>query len=269
MTQPPLTFLKLGGSLITDKQQPLTAQSTTINRLVKEIRASLNEQPDLRLLIGHGSGSFGHAVAVQYQTQAGEKTSGYWQGFAAVWAAARELNQIVIQHLTSQNLPVMAFPPSAGILASDKVLQTWDILPIKLAIEHQLIPIVQGDVIFDTKLGGTIFSTEQVFQYLCKILQPNRILIAGLEHGVYLDPKKPQDVIPRITPGNFRSIVPSLTGAGTADVTGGMLSKVQLMLELVKNHPTLKVHIFSGVTPGNVRKVLLGENLGTLITAGD
>ena len=58
MTQPPLTFLKLGGSLITDKQQPLTAQSTTINRLVKEIRASLNEQPDLRLLIGHGSGSF-------------------------------------------------------------------------------------------------------------------------------------------------------------------------------------------------------------------
>ncbi len=269
MTQPSLTFLKLGGSLITDKQQALTAQSATILRLAKEIRSSINEQPDLHLLIGHGSGSFGHGVAVQYQTQAGEKGPGYWQGFAAVWAAARELNQIVIQHLSSQNLPVIAFPPSAGIVASDKILETWDVLPIKLAIEHQLIPIVQGDVVFDIKIGGTIFSTEQVFQHLCKMLQPNRILIAGLEHGVYLDPKKPQEVIPRITPRNFCSIVPAISGAGTADVTGGMLSKVQLMLELIKNHPALEVQIFSGVTPGNVHKVLSGEKLGTLITAVD
>ncbi len=54
------------------------------------------------------------------------------------------------------------------------------------------------------------------------------------------------------------------SSAGT-DVTGGMQSKVQQMVELVKSVSGLTIHIFSGKNSGNIQKALLGEDLGTLI----
>jgi len=52
-----------------------------------------------------------------------------------------------------------------------------------------------------------------------------------------------------------------------ADVTGGMESKVNQMLELVQKNPKLTVQIFSGAEPGNIVRALTGEMLGTLISA--
>lgn len=266
MTQPELVFLKLGGSLITDKEQAKTARLEVLNRISDEIAGAKQENLDLRLLIGHGSGSYGHAVAHQYQTQKGGSGAPYWRGFADVWRAARELNQIVIHSLAEAGLPVMAFPPSAGVIANGKSLESWDTEPLKFALSHDLIPVVQGDVVFDTQLGGTIFSTEQIFQHLAGVLHPDRILLAGLDPGIYHNPQHPQDILPRITPDNIGETLPVLSGANTMDVTGGMLSKVQLMLSIVKELPSLKVQVFSGAEPGNIDKTLSGIKCGTLIT---
>ena len=60
-------FLKLGGSLITDKSQPYTARLEVIDRLAQEILQARQENPGLLLLLGHGSGSFGHTPAHQYK----------------------------------------------------------------------------------------------------------------------------------------------------------------------------------------------------------
>lgn len=273
-----LVFLKLGGSLITDKTKPMTPHPEVIHQLADEIASVIHENPNLRLLIGHGSGSFGHAVANQHQTQAGGTDQTYWQGFAEVWSAARALNQMVINALTQTGVPVMAFPPSAGIITHHQKVESWDIGPIKHALSHGLIPVVQGDVTFDEKLGGTILSTEAIFQYLARLFKPQEILIAGVEEGVYRDypikthpshpdsdRKRHEHVIPRITPHNFSQILPGLTTSHAVDVTGGMLAKVEMMISLIKEDPNLKVHIFSGVKPMNLQKALNGEPLGTLI----
>lgn len=261
-----LTFLKLGGSLITDKTRPLTARTDLIRQIAQELAAWRSTHPACPLVIGHGSGSFGHSVASQYQTQDGVRTAEEWQGFAQVWSAARALNQILMEQLSEAGLPVLAFPPSAGAISSGKSIQSWDLAPLKLALAHNLIPVVQGDVIFDTKSGGTIVSTEQVFQHLVKELPPGRILLAGADAGVYADPPNPEDIIPLITPDNFEAISSTLSGSAATDVTGGMLAKVALMLTLVKTDPTLKVQIFSGSDPENIQKALSGERLGTLIS---
>lgn len=266
MTQPELIFLKLGGSLITDKEQAKTARLEVLDRISAEIAHAKQENPDLRLLIGHGSGSYGHAVANQYQTQNGGSGDPYWHGFADVWRAARELNQIVIHTLAEAGLPVMAFPPSAGVIAKNKSLENWDTKPLKYALSRDLIPVVNGDVVFDTHLGGTIFSTEQIFQYLAGVLHPNRILLAGLDAGIYTTPQQPQDILPRITSDNISEIMPVLSGSKTVDVTGGMRSKVQLMLSIVKEIPSVEVQVFSGAEPGNIKKALSGKKFGTLIT---
>lgn len=262
-----LIFLKLGGSLITDKNQPLTARPSIIQQTAKEIRESLDENPKLQLLIGHGSGSFGHAVADLYQTQDGGWDQKYWEGFSEVWRAARELNQLVVEIFHREGLPVIAFPPSAAVIAEKKEFVSWDIRPIEFALSQGLIPLVQGDVIFDTKIGGTIFSTEKSFEYLTERLRPGKILLAGIDKGVYRDIEHQNDILRRITPENYEEIRSFLSGSGAVDVTGGMIAKVDLMLALVQEQPSLRIQIFSGLQPGNVKKALKGDVPGTLIEA--
>jgi len=53
--------------------------------------------------------------------------------------------------------------------------------------------------------------------------------------------------------------------ASGADVTGGMQSKVQQMLDLVEHIPGLQALIFSGEGEGNLEKALKGESIGTLV----
>ncbi len=129
-----LTFLKLGGSVITDKNQPLTARKDVITRLAKEIASARSIRPDLLILLGHGSGSFGHTAARKYGTRQGVRTAGEWIGFAEVWKDARSLNQIVLETLQENGLQVIAFPPSAAVTARDGHPLRWDIYPIRAAL---------------------------------------------------------------------------------------------------------------------------------------
>lgn len=262
-----LVFLKLGGSLITDKPQPMTPRLDLIEKLAQEIAAAVRTCPDLGLIIGHGSGSFGHDVADRYQTHSGGTGAAYWQGFAEVWQAARALNQYVIQAFTRADLPVLAFPPSAGVTAQNRHVVTWDVQPIKLALYHGLIPVVYGDVVFDIELGGTILSTEDLFVELTRAICPQQILLAGLDKGVYADQHQRDTVIPLITPQNLDHFRPVLSSSQAVDVTGGMLTKVEAMVDLVKDNPSLEVKIFSGATPGNLQTALTDPlaHIGTLI----
>jgi len=263
-----LVFLKLGGSLITDKMLPMTPRKDLIERLAYEISDAMKAFPGLLLLIGHGSGSFGHDVANRYQTQSGGSGAIYWQGFSEVWQAARALNQIVVQALSQAGLPVMVFQPSSGIIARSHHIYSWDTQPIVKALEHGLVPVVYGDVVFDLDIGGTILSTEELFFELNKIFHPHRILLAGLDDGVYSDPNNPETIIPVISPQNFNDIRSALLPSKAVDVTGGMLSKVETMMDLVNKNPTLKINVFSGIIPGNLFKALTDPqtHLGTLIT---
>jgi len=66
-----LVLLKLGGSLITDKTRPYTPLLEVMDDLSQQIVTALRSQPDLRLVLGHGAGSFGHVAASEYKTRDG------------------------------------------------------------------------------------------------------------------------------------------------------------------------------------------------------
>jgi isopentenyl phosphate kinase len=261
-------FLKLGGSLITNKAKPRTPRLGVLRRLAQEIADARKANPMLPLLIGHGSGSFGHVPARQYGTRQGVRTSEQWLGFAEVWWDASSLNRLVVEALREVGLPVVSFPPSASVTARDGQVAAWDLAPLRAALEAGLLPVVQGDVIFDTVRGGTIFSTEELFAYLARHLHPARLLLAGIEPGVWpvYPPPAGAGIIPKITPDNYTEVLPALGGSQATDVTGGMASKVRQMLALVEELPALEVLVFSGLEPGLVRDVLLGANEGTRIS---
>lgn len=264
-----MLLLKLGGSLITDKTRDNTPRPNVIARLARELAGALSKTP-MPVLLGHGSGSFGHAAARKYGTRAGLRDAESWRGFAAVSVAAARLNRLVADALHEAGLPVFSVLPSASARCQDGALRYLDTRPIRAALRNGIVPLVMGDVALDDARGVTIVSTEEVFAYLVDEfaddpdLRVTRVLLAGETEGVYAGSDTGQ-VIPRITPANWESLRAGVGGSRGADVTGGMASKVQDMLRLVSAHPGLTACIFSGLAEGNVARALAGEPVGTLI----
>lgn len=256
-------FLKLGGSLITDKASLRTARLDTLDRLIAEFK---KEMGNLRLVLGHGSGSFAHVPAQKHATRQGVNSHEGWQGFAEVWHEAALLNRLVVDALHAAGIPGISFPASGGVTAKNSQVAAWNLDPLNAALDAKLLPVVYGDVVFDQTLGGTIFSTEDIFTHLAQQLRPQRILLAGVDEGVWADFPTCKRMIPEITPENWNEVAPSLGGSAATDVTGGMFSKVQEMLALVEEFPGLVVQIFSGNQPGNLAAALRGEILGTRIS---
>jgi len=259
-----LTFIKLGGSLITDKREPSSFHRQIIYQVAQEIAQVRRTQPEWRWLIGHGSGSFGHFVAKKYGTIDGVVTAEQWQGFAEVSVMARRLNHLVIETLSEFRLPIFSVQPSASTLCENGQIIHMQTVPIVTALKHRLIPVVYGDVAVDARLGGTIISTEKIFAYLAKELKPQRIFLLGEVAGIY---DRTGKIIEKITPDNFDAIAPELGGSDGTDVTGGMADKVAKMLALIQELPDLEVRIFSGKVVGQIEATLLDyKTPGTLIS---
>ena len=260
-----MIFLKLGGSLITHKDTPETAREEVVRRLAEEIRRALGERPDLRLLIGHGSGSFGHSVAARFGTHRGAETPAEWAGFSEVWAVANRLHRLVVDELRRAGLPAMGFPPSASAVSEDGALIALSVEPIERALREGLIPVVAGDVAFDRVRGTTILSTERVFGYLAPRLQPERLLLAGIEAGVFADYPAKTRVMATLTRQDLAAV--QVGAAAAPDVTGGMGDKVRQALELVAALPQMEALIFSAEEPGLLQAALLGQSPGTRLLA--
>ncbi len=258
-----MNYLKLGGSLITEKTMVKAARLDTIQRLAMEIADARRSNPDMKLIIGHGSGSFGHHVAQQYQTNKGVKSPEDWAGFLEVWQAARELHEICMQIFKDADLPVMSFSPSASAICEDGALMEVAVTAIELSLEHEFIPVVHGDVAFDRVCGGSIVSTEQVFRFLATIIPPTRVLLAGREDRVYAQVAQKSGLISTLTSSDLVSL--DLAHTEGADVTGGMASKVTDAMKIAKHTPLADVRIFNAEKPDNLRLTLLGDTPGTKI----
>jgi isopentenyl phosphate kinase len=270
---PELIFLKLGGSLLTDKTQPQALRRDVLIRLAAEVAAALADRPGLRLLIGHGSGSFGHMAARRHNTRAGVASAEGWRGYAETARAAALLNRLVVDALWEAGVPVLAIQPSASAQCRAGELLALDERPVRVALDKGLAPVVYGDVALDSVRGGTIISTEEIFAWLALRLMPQRVILVGEVAGVLsADPASgvAGELIAEITPDTLPDLAQALGGSRGVDVTGGMVAKVAAMLALAQTVPALAaIQIISGLVPGLVRAVLADPGLraGTRITA--
>jgi isopentenyl phosphate kinase len=275
MTQHSLIFLKLGGSLITDKRQTETVRTEVLTRLAAEIAAVRQANPQLRLIVAHGSGSFGHVHAKRYGTRAGVRTAEEWLGFALTADAAARLNRIVISSLLQAGVPAWSLQPSALLRCVDGQIDRGMIDNIQQALAVGLVPVVFGDVALDDVRGGTIASTEEIFEWLSLQLQPSRIVLAGEVDGIYTaDPQLDSTAkrIPAITPhtfGQLQATQQATVGASHGvDVTGGMAAKVAQALRMATQIPHLEIIICSGLRSGHLQQALRPTTVpfGTRIT---
>ena len=259
---PDLVFVKLGGSLLTDKSRPEAARPEVVRRLAADIadvaRASRREGGP-RLLVGHGSGSFGHVAAARYGIASGLTSPDQLSGISETQDRVAALHRLVIGALVEAGALPFSIAPSSMVVASGGRPAEVFVEPLLLALERGLLPVVYGDVVLDRAQGIAICSTEALFVALARALSERGIAIRralwlGETDGVHDHEGRTTQRLSRATMGDVAGAV---TGAAGTDVTGGMRLRLDAALELADlGIPSL---VANGLLPGLLGRALAGE----------
>ncbi len=257
-------LLKLGGSVLTDKTQKQTMHMDLLKRIVSEI-AKFQKSSKVKLVVAHGAGSFGHEVAAKYKTKEGFIHQDSLIGMADVARVAQEMNSQIIDEFLAQQVPAVSISPRSIFTTKNGKLDSISIESIEQLLEKGGLPVLFGDVIFDSKVGCTIFSSEKVLQALAVKLSAKysvkRIIFVTDTDGVYDGKGK---TIAEITSRNIQAISGAIGGARGFDVTGGMKHKVDEALQMADQG--MSSQIINGMVSENVYKVLMNQEVtGTTI----
>ncbi|MFH1967246.1 MAG: isopentenyl phosphate kinase [Patescibacteria group bacterium] len=259
MTQTiPITLIKLGGSVVTFKNQAYRPRLQVLRRLIKEIKQA-QQQTSHIYVIGHGQGSFAHIPAHKYQLKDGCQGETGQRGIAETRLAVIELNQIVITEFLKAKLPAVSLLVSQmAITKSGKSIQ-HDFSQLNQCLAQGLLPVTTGDVLLDIDRGCSIWSTEVVFAQLTTHLHQTsgyrvtrQVMVTDVPGVIDLQGQ----VIPKITP-RFKLSACQLNSSHCTDVTGGMKHKVQSALDQTKEG--IETVIVSGLKPGRLLRCLTGQ----------
>lgn len=225
----PITLIKLGGSVITRKDEALTARPDIIKSLAKEIAEYHKQNPEVRLILGNGAGSFGHYLVQKYDLKDGMKTAEQLAGYAQVQHSVSQLNNLVTNALLAEGLPVVSVQPSAILISQNGKKQEMFLQSIAMMYITGIIPVLYGDIILDTKQGCKVFSTEDIFDLLIQADMPVKEVIHITQvDGVMNNHKM---VIEEITDASWEEVQQDIHAPAGYDVTGGMKHKIETALQ--------------------------------------
>ncbi|BDC19138.1 isopentenyl phosphate kinase [Acidianus sp. HS-5] len=209
-------IIKLGGSLITNKNMPYSFNEVTVKRIAREVKQFYP------LIIIHGGGSFGH-----YEASRGDKIR--------TVIAMQELNLKISKIFYDEEVNVFPLP---GRFFSVDIVKRY--------LNEGLVPLIYGDI----TESGKIISGDDIAVLLGKAFNA-RVLFASDVDGVFINGKVAREV--------NSSLIDELSSS-KFDVTGGMKSKIQKILE-----NCIEALIFNGKIEGNIFKALQGKDIGTIV----
>ncbi|WP_238553662.1 isopentenyl phosphate kinase [Fortiea contorta] len=262
-----LALIKLGGSLITDKDKPYTPRLEIMQQLAWEVQQIRKQNPHLKLIIGNGAGSFAHQSAKKHNTIEGVFNDADKLGFCLVHQDALELNLLLAKVFLKTGLPVVSLPPLMMVVTQNQQLLKTDFAYIENTLASGMIPLVFGDVVLDQAIGGTIVSSDTLLGELAKYFHRQELQVRLINAGNYPGVcKQNGQVISHITPVNYGQIKTFLGQSESIDVTGGMAKKVAEFLTVASLG--IDCWIIDGNIPGNLSRTVLGQScLGTLISS--
>ncbi|WP_224449371.1 isopentenyl phosphate kinase [Haloprofundus salilacus] len=249
--------LKLGGSVVTDKDSPETVDDDALSVAVEAIATSGVSD----LVVVHGGGSFGHHHAATHGVSTTEGTSDA-AGALAIHAAMKRLNDAVVSRLQSRGVPALPVHPLSlaarhdtdegnGKRSGDAALS----LPLdstETLLGEGFVPVLHGDVVAHAGRGVTVVSGDELVVRLADGLRAERVGLCSTVPGVYDENDAVVDEI-----RSFDDVAAALGESESTDVTGGMAAKVRALLAM-----DAPAHVFG---PESVGPFLAGESPGTRI----
>ena len=219
-----VTVLKLGGSVITEKDTPETLATDALDTAAAAIADSRETGDDI--VVVHGGGSFGHHHASNHGVSSSKGTRD-GAGLLEIHRAMGRLTDAVLDALADHEVEALPVRPlSAAYRKSDGSV---DFAPgsIRTMLAEGFVPVINGDVISHVGEGGTIISGDTIVVSLARTLEADRVGLCSTVPGVLDDEGA---VIPEID--EYETVQSVLGGSDSTDVTGGMAAKVRRLLEL-------------------------------------
>jgi isopentenyl phosphate kinase len=261
-----VVLVKLGGSLITDKRRPERARIEVIERLARELEEI--GQDGVRLILGHGSGSFGHVAAARYGIHEGVRAPKQVMGVTETQDRAATLHRMVMGALCQQGVPAFSLSPSSFLVSAGGASAELWIEPLIGALQLGMLPVVYGDVVMDRELGASIVSTESVFLALAGELQRRGFVVRrsiwlGETDGIY---DSRGVTIEELQLDSVEDVLDQIVGASGTDVTGGMRHRLETAARLASLG--VESWIANGLEPGVLGQILKGSRgKGTKVPA--
>jgi len=234
--------LKLGGSVVTRKDEPETVDREALGRAAGAIA---RDPPDGGLVLVHGGGSFGHYHADRHGVSAADGNRDA-EALAAVHAAMTDLNDAVLDALHERDVAALPVRPlslahrgggdrgrtgdgdvgddSSGDATATLHLPTGSVAAM---LAEGFVPVLHGDVVAHRGKGGTVLSGDEVVVSLARSLGAERVGVCSTVPGVL---GADGEVVPRID--SLDDVAGALGASDATDVTGGMAGKVRALLAL-------------------------------------
>ena len=247
MTEPPVV-LKLGGSVITEKDQPETVASDRLERAAAVVGEDTGP-----LVLVHGGGSFGHpaAEAAGVSPEAGTHDAA---AVRTIHAAMGRLNDEVLHALGEAGVAAVPVRPLSTGFRTENGEVAVHTGGIQTMLEEGFVPVLHGDVIASQGNGATIVSGDELVVALARDLDAARVGLCTTVPGV-LD--ETDEIIPSIE--DFDAVADLLGGSRATDVTGGMAGKVQALLGLETDAHVFDLDGLAGFLEGRAPGTTIGD----------
>ncbi len=255
-------ILKLGGSLLTDKNQPFSIRENVIENSIDQI---INYNKSLILI--HGGGSFGHPLAKKYEISEGRNISIENQvlGLSKTHEAMNKLNSLLINKFLEKNFPVIPFQPSSIFFKNYEKILTPTIDIIETALDIELLPILYGDIIFEINGSFSIISGDKIIFELCKKLKRykvSKVIFAIEKDGIFVRSNNKdedyQKLVSEISYDDLDNLVLANLD-NKIDVTGGIRGKIDIIKKICKKH--IPVQIINGMKEEFIMKALKSKDI--------
>lgn len=245
-----LALLKLGGSVVTFKDKPLSVNKKAIDRICKQLRKV--RKP---LIIVHGGGSFGHYYSVRYDMHT--KPARYdLHGVSVVRCSMVELNNHIVNIMVKNRLNPYTIQPSSLMQGTKNIRSK--VHELKELAMNGLIPVTHGDVLHYSNRSYYILSGDVLMSILARELKPEIAIFALDVDGIYSDVRS-KKLIREIRAKNQAkfSDVPT-------DVTGGMSRKIREAFKM--SRMGVDVLMVNGLKPERIVNALKGKSVeGTIV----
>lgn len=262
-----LVIIKMGGSVVTFKDEPLMPNMEGIEGIAKVL---VELRKNFRIILVHGGGSFGHYWSVKYDMHT--KPLPYSdEGIAVVHESMIKLNHIIIDKFIKLDLrPYTVLPSSFMYKGQGDVNKIKELA--EMGAGSGLIPVTFGDVIYTTENNFSILSGDTIMSLLGTTLHPRYCIFTTNVDGLYgnLDNK---DLVPKIYLNNSGEIIATETEANrkiessssSYDVTGGMKRKISEAIPIALSG--CPVHLISGFRPERILDIVNNRDyVGTCIS---
>ncbi len=256
-------LIKLGGSAITNKGEKYSFKEDVIRKISNEI-SKIEE----KIILVHGGGSFGHAVALEHGVN--ENGGLQPQGFSRVHKAMSKLNMEVVSCLHKAEINAIPVQTSACFMRGSNGVKLKNRQIVRKFLDSNFTPVFYGDGVIGEDGELTILSGDQIVGYLARNFPVDRVIMGTDVDGVYTkDPKSNEktELIPEISSKNWKNISSTIEFSSGEDVTGGMENKVEVLIGLAQEGIESQIINIEG--PENLFKAIKSDKrVGTKITEG-